>query len=90
MKDSYISYLSAKFKDDSIGFVMLVDKKFKCEKKIKPGAYYGLQIKNQQRTLILRFKNSQKQNEWYDKISQMLEGPSKPRPSSPNLQNIIR
>lgn len=77
IKDSYIAYLSDKFKDDSIGFVMLVDNAFKCEKKIKPGAYYGLQIKNQQRTLILRFKNSMKQNLWYDKIMSMLNGPSK-------------
>lgn len=77
LKDSYIAYLSDKFKDDSVGFVMLVDTGFKCTKKIKPGAYYGLQIKNQQRTLILRFKNSQKQNEWFDKITNMLNGPSK-------------
>ncbi len=56
---------------------MLVDRRFKCEKKIKPGAYYGLQIKNQQRTLVLRFKNSQKQNDWFNKITDMMEGPSK-------------
>ena len=77
MKDSYLAYLSDKFKDDSIGFVMLVDRNFKCVKKVKPGAYYGLQVKNQQRTLILRFKNSTRQNEWYDKITQLLSGPSK-------------
>lgn len=77
LKDSYIAYLSDKFKDDSVGFVMLVDNSFAVKKKIKPGAYYGLQIKNSQRTLILRFKNSHKQNEWYDKIVSMLNGPSK-------------
>lgn len=77
VKDSYLAYLSDKFKDDSIGFVMLVDRNFKCVKKVKPGAYYGLQVKNQQRTLILRFKNSTRQNEWYDKITQLLSGPSK-------------
>lgn len=77
LKDSYIAYISDKFKGDSLGFVMLVDNRFRCDKKIKPGAYYGIQIKNQQRTLILRFKNSQKQNDWYDKIQKMLNGPSK-------------
>ena len=50
---------------------MLVDRGFKCEKKIKPGAYYGVLVKNLQRSLVLKFRNSQSQTEWLNKLNQL-------------------
>ncbi len=68
LKDTYITYIN-KEKNNKLGFVMLLDSSFTCKKKIKPGAYHALVVKNQQRTLVLKCKNAEQQKEWHDKIN---------------------
>lgn len=52
---------------------MLVDSGFTFKKHIKLGAYHAIEIKNLQRSLWLKFKNAQIQNEWYEKLAYMVE-----------------
>lgn len=39
---------------------------------IKAGAYHGIEIKNLQRSLVLKCKSAAQQLEWYDKIGIMV------------------
>ena len=72
LKDSYIVYLNEE-NNYSVGFVMLVDKAFECKMKHRAGAYHAIVIKNLQRSLVLKCKNSQQQKEWHDKILYMMQ-----------------
>ena len=56
---------------NALCFPMLVDMDFSVHKGIKTGAIYGLTIKNSQRKLHIKCKNSSQVNEWYDCISDM-------------------
>ena len=47
--------------NNSVGFVMLLDRGFKCKMTIKVGAYHGIEIKNLQRSLVLKCKNAAQQ-----------------------------
>jgi len=40
--------------------------------KVKAGAYHAIEIKNQQRSLVLKCKNAHQQREWYERIQHML------------------
>ena len=71
LKDSYIVYLNQK-KNNLVRFVMLVDRSFKCDETHRVGAFHALVVKNLQRTLVLKFKNSQTQKEWHEKIMHMI------------------
>lgn len=71
MKDTYLAYLNPQ-RNNSTGFVMLLDVAFECEKKVKAGAYYGILIKNLQRTLVLKCKNVQQQDLWYERIKYVM------------------
>ena len=71
LKDTFIVYMNPKY--NAIGYVILVDSDFQCRIKSKWNAYNGLEIKNQQRKLFIRFQNFFKQDEWLQKINQMLE-----------------
>ena len=71
LKDTYIVYLDAS-KNNTVGFLMLVDHAFKVKMCIKAGAYHGIEIKNLQRSLVLKCRNSQQKNEWYTKINSIL------------------
>lgn len=62
--------------NNALGFVLLVDSAFECNIKTRWGAYFGLEIKNLQRTLFLRFQNFHTQDEWCSKINKMLAAPS--------------
>ena len=72
LKDTYLVYLNPK-KANQVGYVILVDRAFKFKKTAKPGAYHCIKISNLQRNLFLNFRNAQQQNEWYDKIHNMLK-----------------
>ncbi len=72
LKDTYLVYMNPSI-NYSISFVMLVDSAFDCEMKITAGAYYAIQLKNMERRMILKCRNSHHQQIWYDKISTMLE-----------------
>ena len=67
LKDTYITYLK-RDKHDQVGFVMLFDRSFSCKMKFKADAYHAIELKNLERTLVLKCKNSQQQKEWYFKI----------------------
>jgi phospholipase D1/2 len=67
LKDTYLVYLNPK-NNYELGFVMLFDKLFQCEMKIKPGAYNTIEVKNSQLSYVLKCKSSRQQREWYDKI----------------------
>jgi hypothetical protein len=71
VKDTYIVYLNTE-ENNSVGFVMLLDRGFKCKMTIKVGAYHGIEIKNLQRSLVLKCKNAAQQLEWFDKIGIMV------------------
>lgn len=71
LKDTYIVHLNPKF-NNAIGFVMLVDRGFNCQMKIKIGAYYGLRLQNLQRTIFVKCNGYNQQNEWFEKINLML------------------
>ena len=71
LKDTYIVYTNLKL-NNLVGFSMMVDRAFRCETKIKAGAYNAIEIRNLQRSLILKFKNSQQQKLWFDKITNCL------------------
>jgi phospholipase D1/2 len=70
LKDTYLVYIDFE-KNSRIGFVMLCDRAFQVKKCIKVGAYHGIEIKNLQRSMILKCKSSQQQHEWYDKLEKM-------------------
>ena len=53
---------------------MLVDEAFKVEKFIKPGAFHSISIKNLQSTLVIKCKNAEHQEEWYDHLNSVLNG----------------
>ena len=76
LKDTYIVYTNPE-NNNLVGYVMLVDRAFRLKTGIKTGTYHGIQIKNLQRNLVLKFKNSQQQNDWHDKITFMLENTGK-------------
>lgn len=76
MKDTYILYLNPSL-NNTVTFVMLVDGEFQCEMKIKAGAYHAIEIKNLRKFLVLKFKTSQSQKLWYDKIMHMLNNSAK-------------
>lgn len=63
--------------NNSLGYTMLVDRKFKCQMKIKAGAYHAIEIKNDERSMVLKFKTSEQQKEWYTQILSMLENSGK-------------
>lgn len=71
LKDTYIVYLNSD-KNNMVGFAMLLDKAFECKAKIKAGAYHAIEVKNLQRTLVLKCRNAQQQREWLDKLNYML------------------
>lgn len=71
LKDTYIIYLNRQ-KNNLVGFPMLCDRVFQVKKGIKAGAYHGIEIKNLQRSLILKCKSYQQQMEWYEKIMGMM------------------
>lgn len=71
LKDTYIVYTNTKL-NNLVGFSMMVDRAFRCETKIKAGAYHAIEIRNLQRNLILKFKNSSQQKLWFDKITHCL------------------
>ena len=56
---------------------MLVDSAFEFKKHIKLGAYHAIEVKNFQRSLWLKFKSAHMQNEWYDKLTYMVEHTAK-------------
>ncbi|RNA09232.1 phospholipase D1 isoform X2 [Brachionus plicatilis] len=72
VKDTYIAYLNS-YLNSSLGFVILVDINFKFQAKIKPGAYFAIQLKNSQRSIILKFKRSENQKKWLQSIQKMVE-----------------
>jgi phospholipase D1/2 len=69
LKDTYILYQDLNY---NISMVMLVDRDFECQLKMKAGAYHAIELKNQERRLELKFKSSHQQKTWYDKIMFML------------------
>ncbi|CAF0825220.1 unnamed protein product [Brachionus calyciflorus] len=71
LKDTYIVYTNLE-NNNLVGFAMLVDRAFRCETKIKAGAYHAVEIRNLQRNLILKFKNAQQQKDWHEKITWVL------------------
>jgi phospholipase D1/2 len=56
---------------------MLLDANFSCKKTIKAGALHGLLVKNLQRSLVLKCKNAEQQNQWLIKINEMVAGPGR-------------
>lgn len=72
LKDTYLVYTIPE-NNESIGFAMLLDKKFECKMKIRAGAYHAIVIKNLQRSLVLKCKSNHQQREWYDKITYMMQ-----------------
>lgn len=48
---------------------MIVDNAFKIEKKMKPGALYGITVTSLQRTLFLKCSNKKQQMKWYNKLA---------------------
>ncbi len=68
VKDTYIVYTNVE-NNNSVGFVMLIDRGFKIKMGIKAGAYHGIEIRNLQRSLVLKCKNATQQLEWFDKIN---------------------
>lgn len=72
VKDTYVAYLNP-YLNLSLGFVILVDKNFQFQTKIKPGAYFAIQLKNSQRSIILKFKSSEQQKKWFESIEKMVE-----------------
>jgi phospholipase D1/2 len=71
LKDSYIAYLK-RDKHHQIGDVMLLDRHFTCKMESKKDFYHAIELKNLERELVLKCKNAQQQNEWYEKISFVL------------------
>jgi phospholipase D1/2 len=71
LKDTYLAYLNP-FYNNSLGFIMLVDRAFECKTKSRFGAYHSIVIKNEQRSLVLKCKNAHQQREWYERIQHML------------------
>ena len=71
LKDTYIVYLNCE-RNYLTGFVMLCDRVFQVKKGIKAGAYHGIEIKNLQRSVVLKCKSCQQQIEWYEKIVNMM------------------
>lgn len=71
VKDTYIVYLNPAY-NNAVGYVVLIDSDFQCKLKTRWGAYFGLEIKNQQRKLFIRFGSNHIQDEWFRKISAML------------------
>jgi phospholipase D1/2 len=76
MKDTYLVYTDQE-RNNYVGFAMLVDRAFKAKMCIKAGSYHSIEIKNLQRTLILKCNNKEKQIDWYDSIQKMLNGPAR-------------
>ncbi len=71
LKDTYLFYLNQE-DNYKVGFLMLLDRAFTCKMKIKPGAYHAIVIRNLQRSLVLKCRNSQQQKEWHDKIMHVM------------------
>jgi phospholipase D1/2 len=71
MKDTFVAYLNPK-NNNTLGFVMLIDRGFKIKSGIKAGAYHSIVIKNLQRTLVLKCRNNQQQKEWFEKLTYMM------------------
>ena len=73
LKDTYLVYLNCE-NNNSPGFVMLCDRAFQVKKGIRAGAYHGIEIKNLQRSLVLKCRSSQQQHEWHEKLIGMMNG----------------
>ncbi|RNA30227.1 phospholipase [Brachionus plicatilis] len=67
LKETCLLYITHK-RSSFVGYVMLIDTGFTVNKKKRVRAYHGLEIKNLQYTLFLKFRNSYEQNKWYEKI----------------------
>lgn len=67
LKDTFLVYLNQE-ENNKVGFLMLLDRAFDCKMKIKPGAYHALVVRNLQRSMTLKCRNSTQQREWYEKI----------------------
>jgi phospholipase D1/2 len=87
LKDTYIIYLR-KNHENLIGFVLLVDTEFEFKMRKKPGAYHALVIKNLSKSLVLKFKSSQSQQEWYDRILHITKTSAKCFYDDPTLSDV--
>lgn len=69
LKDSFIAYLHPE-RDNMLCFVMLIDKSFRVYS--RQNAFHTIKIKNNQRSVSLKFKDSSQQHLWYNKLKNVL------------------
>ena len=69
LKDSYLVYLNAN--SSVVGFPMLIDRGFQLNQGFrKTGTNNGIQVKNLQRMMIIKFEKEEERNQWFDFLSQ--------------------
>ncbi|CAF0731365.1 unnamed protein product [Brachionus calyciflorus] len=76
LKDSYIVYLNP-HRNYLVGFVMLIDTNFSVTKKKRIKAINGLEIKNLQHKIFLKFKHNQDQCKWFNMIEHCMKNTGK-------------
>lgn len=70
VKDSYLVYLNPM--SGSIGFPMLVDREFSIDRGFrKTGTNNGIQIRNSQRLMILKFEREEERDQWFDLLGRL-------------------
>jgi hypothetical protein len=70
IKDSYLT--SIQLDEGIIGFPMLVDQDFSLDRNFgKTGTYYGIQIRNLQRLLIIKCKNENERDQWFHSLMEI-------------------
>jgi hypothetical protein len=76
LKETYIAYLDTD-KGYELCFPILIDMDFQIKKGFKAGSIHGLSIKNSQRSLLIKCKNSGQQADWYEIIYSMIQNEGK-------------
>jgi phospholipase D1/2 len=63
--------------NSTIDFVFLIDRAFRFKKIKKPNGIRSIELKNSQNELVLKFKNTGQQKNWFNKITYMTNNSAK-------------